>query len=79
MLAKSALATYVGTEVTNSELVMLPFCQQRSCVTVKANRIFDIVTVKIDVKLVIESGRRSRLDFVTKSLTCTINMSYGGL
>lgn len=58
---------------------MLLFCQQRSCITVKANRILKVVTVKIDVKLVIESGRRSRLDFVTKSLTCTINLSYGGL
>jgi len=58
---------------------MLTFCQQRSRTPVKANRILNVVSVKIEVKLVTESRRRSRLDFVTESLTCAINLSFGGL
>lgn len=55
MLAESALATYVGTKVTNSGPSMPMFCQQRSCIPVKGNRILNVVTVKINVKLIIES------------------------
>lgn len=77
VLAECVLATFIGTEVTNSELVMFMFCQQGSCITVMDNRILNVVAVKTDVKLVIETGKRSRIGFVTKSFTCTINLSCG--